>query len=157
MHRDLKPENLIFANPKDDAVLMIADFGLGIQIKSPENLIYTRCGSPGYVAPEILRDEGYNHQCDIFSAGVIFYAILTGKTLFDGHDFHTVLNNNRICNFAISQKHWKNISLPAQDLVMRMLCQDRHKRITAQQCLEHPWFGDNLDKNFQAIENIHQI
>ena len=157
MHRDLKPENLIFLDSEDDSVLKIADFGLCVQIAGEDDLQYNRCGSPGYVAPEILRDEGYNYQCDIFSAGVIFYAILTGKTLFDGASFTTVLNNNKNCKFRISQKHWKNISPEAQDLVMKMLHQDWKKRITAQGALDHPWFKNSSNSENQAAENIHQI
>ena len=61
MHRDLKPENLIFLDSEDDSVLKIADFGLCVQIAGEDDLQYNRCGSPGYVAPEILRDEGYNY------------------------------------------------------------------------------------------------
>ena len=79
MHRDLKPENLIFAKQDDDSVLQITDFGLTLQMQGKDQLFHDQCGSPGYVAPEVLRQEGYNQQCDMFSAGVILYTILTGK------------------------------------------------------------------------------
>ena len=106
-------------------------------------MLYIPCGSLGYVAPEILRDEGYNHQCDIFSAGVIFYAILTGKALFEGPDARTLLKNNKECNFKIQKKHWSIISEDARDLVMKMLKDDKNSRITAKEALHHPWFKTN--------------
>ena len=106
-------------------------------------MLYTPCGSLGYVAPEILREEGYNHQCDIFSAGVIFYAILTGRALFEGTDAQTLLTNNKECNFKIHPKHWNIISEEARDLVMKMLKDDKNSRITAKEALQHPWFKTN--------------
>ena len=79
VHRDLKPENLIFASKNDNTSIIIADFGLATQLHSQEHKLTLRCGSPGYVAPEVLRDEGYNCSSDVFSAGVIFYHMLTGR------------------------------------------------------------------------------
>ena len=74
VHRDLKPENLILAEKDNDYNLKIADFGLASYISIGEKLSL-RCGSPGYVAPELLEDKGYNAQADIFSAGVILYVM----------------------------------------------------------------------------------
>lgn len=73
MHRDIKPENLIL---KDEMSfdLKLADFGLSELINKKENL-FTRCGTPGYVAPEVLEDKKYDTKCDIFSAGVILYIL----------------------------------------------------------------------------------
>lgn len=72
IHRDLKPENLILAS--NDTHLKIADFGLAT-ISQPGQLETLRCGSVGYVAPEILNNQGYNTQADIFSAGIILYIL----------------------------------------------------------------------------------
>jgi calcium-dependent protein kinase len=74
VHRDLKPENLILASKDNDYNIKIADFGLASYIKKGEALSL-RCGSPGYVAPEILGDKGYHCKADIFSAGVILYVM----------------------------------------------------------------------------------
>jgi serine/threonine protein kinase len=92
VHRDLKPENLLF---KDDDIssLKIVDFGLadkyrGIPLKM-------KCGSPGYVAPEVLNDAGYDCKADIFGAGIILYILLTGKFVFSGQTYKEVLAKNR--------------------------------------------------------------
>ena len=73
MHRDLKPENLILKDD-DDYDIRLADFGLAEFVDKKE-FLFRRCGTPGYVAPEILNDQPYDTKCDIFSAGVILYIL----------------------------------------------------------------------------------
>ena len=73
MHRDLKPENLILKD-ENSFEIVIADFGLA-SFKTG-TLLFKRCGTPGYVAPEILDDKEYDEKVDIFSAGVIYYILL---------------------------------------------------------------------------------
>ena len=86
VHRDLKPENLILGSKENISDVKIADFGLATVLSHSEEKLKLRCGSPGYVSPELLRNEGYSCSADIFSAGVIFYVILTGRPLFKGQD-----------------------------------------------------------------------
>lgn len=74
MHRDIKPENLILKDSQNDSEIKIADFGLAASIHN-NDLLFKRCGTPGYVAPEILEDERYDEKVDIFSAGVILYIL----------------------------------------------------------------------------------
>lgn len=139
VHRDLKPENLILASKENDYNLKIADFGLASFISKNE-LLYLRCGSPGYVAPELLEDKGYNTKADIFSAGVILYVMLTGRPAFPGTNIHEILLKNKRCDIAFPPKYWDKISSPAKDLVIRMLNKDPKQRIPAKECLNHPWF-----------------
>ena len=84
MHRDLKPENLLLKDKDNDYDIVIADFGLATFIN--EDILFKRCGTPGFVAPEILLykegDPFYDEKCDVFSAGVIFYLLITGKQPF---------------------------------------------------------------------------
>lgn len=81
MHRDLKPENILLRKKNDLFNLVIADFGLATETKIPvSQIFFKRCGTPGFVAPEILsykenQDPFYNEKCDIFSAGIIFYVL----------------------------------------------------------------------------------
>lgn len=84
-HRDLKPENLLVTlEDLDEAVIKISDFGLARKVTT-ENKASTVCGTPGYVAPEILSEEPYDHRCDYWSLGVILYVLCCGKPPF----FHT--------------------------------------------------------------------
>jgi calcium/calmodulin-dependent protein kinase I len=79
VHRDLKPENLLFASPALDAEIKIADFGLSKSVGSTKDAIMkTACGTPGYVAPEILGSAGYGAPVDMWSCGVILYVLLCG-------------------------------------------------------------------------------
>ncbi len=128
VHRDLKTEDCILANKDKDYNLKIADFGLASYISKTE-LLYLRCGSPGYVAPELLEDKGYNTKADIFSAGVILYVMLTGRPAFPGANIHEILMKNKRGEVAYPPKYWDKISIEAKDLVSKMLNKDTKLRI----------------------------
>ena len=94
VHRDLKPENLILTSNQNAYDILIADFGLAAQLTNPDEKLTFRCGSPGYVSPELLQEKGYNCISDMFSAGVIFYVMLTGRPLFKGSNPNSILAKN---------------------------------------------------------------
>ena len=79
IHRDIKPENLLLKTKENDSEIVLADFGLATYL-AQEKILFKRCGTPGFVAPEILNfkegDKFYDEKCDIFSAGVIFFLLL---------------------------------------------------------------------------------
>ena len=74
IHRDLKPENIVFRDKEDPHDVVIVDFGFATKVADYKNL-FTRCGTPGYVAPEVLNDFPYNCKADVFSSGIIFYIL----------------------------------------------------------------------------------
>lgn len=80
VHRDLKPENLLYTTTEPDAIVKISDFGLAKVISN--DLMTTACGTPGYVAPEILIGHGYDLAVDYWSIGVILYVLLCGYPPF---------------------------------------------------------------------------
>lgn len=82
VHRDLKPENLLLLSKHNGYEFKVADFGLAAKVKT--ETLTLRCGSPGYVAPEILKNKQYGYKVDVFSLGVILYIILSGRTPFKG-------------------------------------------------------------------------
>lgn len=88
MHRDLKPQNILLKSQLNDTDIVLADFGLAMFMK--DEPLFKRCGTPGFVAPEILKYESdfefYDEKCDIFSAGAIFYMLLTGNCPFYGEN-----------------------------------------------------------------------
>ncbi len=97
MHRDLKPENLIFRTPgSSDCV--IADFGLA-EFADSEEYLFVRCGTPGYVAPEVINIKDmktkYEPICDLFSLGLIFHILLLGVSAFPGKTYNEVLKRTR--------------------------------------------------------------
>jgi len=75
-HRDLKPENLLYATPEEGSLIKVSDFGFA-KI-STNDVMLTQCGTPGYVAPEILDNKGYGKEVDYWSIGIILYVLLCG-------------------------------------------------------------------------------
>lgn len=142
VHRDLKPENLILASKDNDYDLRIADFGLASFVKEGE-LLKLRCGSPGYVAPEILEDVGYAENSDVFSAGVILYVLLTGRPVFRGYNLNEILLKNKRCEIEYPDKYWSKISHQAKDIVAKLLNKNPHERISAAEALQHEWFNQD--------------
>ena len=145
MHRDLKPENMILDKKGDlgESVLKLVDFGLSTQCDVPEYL-FKRCGTPGYVAPEVINAASnenvhYSTKCDVFSAGVIFYIMLTGKTPFEGHTFQEVLAQNRACKIDFKNQKLRK-SAHVLDLVQKMLENNPNGRISARDALNHEFF-----------------
>lgn len=94
LHRDIKPENIVFKTEGEDIDLGIVDLGFATFEGDYRNL-FTRCGTPGYVAPEVLNDQEYNCKADIFSLGVILYIILTGNMPFQGNTYEEIVKKNK--------------------------------------------------------------
>jgi serine/threonine protein kinase len=133
VHRDLKLENIIMAC-EHQVDFKLIDFGLSYMSHATQS---EKCGSPGYMAPEIMYQSRYDNKIDIFSAGVILYIILTGRQPFTGKSADIVLRKNIECNYKLSRK----LSAPAKDLIRLMMQPDPEKRPSASQLLEHPWFA----------------
>ena len=161
VHRDLKPENLLLASKDNDLDLRIADFGLASFIKEGEQLSY-RCGTPGYVGPELLEDKGYDRKVDIFSVGVILYVLLSGRPAFLGFNVNEILIKNKKCQVEFPEKYWGKISDTAKDLVLKMMQKDPKDRITAKEALEHEWFTqdqsgiNNMVIDFAGVQAENQ-
>lgn len=87
MHRDIKPDNILVhsIHGENDCEIKLADLGLAVFTNRDEKLFH-KCGTPGYVAPEIFKDGGYSYKADMFSMGSVFFNLLTGCYLFCGND-----------------------------------------------------------------------
>ena len=133
VHRDLKLENIMMAQ-ENDFEFKIIDFGLAYLSSSTQS---TKCGSPGYVAPEMLYNFRYDNKIDIFSAGVIMYILLSGKHPFEARNITNILQKNIECKFSVNKK----ISEGATEILKFMMEPDPDLRPTASQILEHPWFN----------------
>jgi calcium/calmodulin-dependent protein kinase I len=145
VHRDIKLDNILIKRieEKENYEVRIADFGLATFTPNDE-LIHHKCGSPGYVAPEIFKKEGYSYKVDIFSLGSVLFNLLTGRYLFSADCQQDLLIKNIKCQTAHIIKYLKNNSEECRDLLFRMIDADPAKRPSANEALMHDWF--NSDK-----------
>merc|ERR1712083_331462 len=164
VHRDLKPENLLYSSPADDATIKVADFGLA-RIVSGKDMMKTACGTPGYVAPEILKNMGYDSGAvDVWSSGVILYILLCGFPPFYEEELPALFDQILHARYDFPSPWWDTICKGAKDLVMKMLEIDPKKRLTAAQVRQHPWVvsclggtvGDNkLPETIDALRKYN--
>jgi len=143
VHRDLKPENVLYANESEESPVKIADFGLGklVQLESAAPApMRTVCGTPIYVAPEVLIKKGYGMECDVWSAGVILYILLCGFPPFDQDESVAVIFDHiKKAKYDFPSPYWDEISDEAKHLVRSMLTASPRDRISGKEALEHPW------------------
>jgi len=141
-HRDLKPENLLLKDTTDEAVVKITDFGLSkIFADSAEGevVMKTACGTPGYVAPEVLTHENYSSQVDLWSIGVIVYILLCGFPPFYGDNDAQMFRKIKAGSYKFLSPYWDKISLDAKDFVGKLLVVDPKQRMDCRAALKHRW------------------
>lgn len=156
-HRDLKPENILLSSSEDKETLVkITDFGLS-KFFDETTLMKTFCGTPNYLAPEVLKTKGeaaYTNKIDNWSLGVILYICLVGYPPFSDENSHTSMEQQIIQGaYDFPYDYWSNISKEAVDLIKKLMCTDPDKRITLNEVLEHKWLKDSLDVTTRA----HQL
>uniref|UniRef100_A0A3Q1BHN0 non-specific serine/threonine protein kinase n=1 Tax=Amphiprion ocellaris TaxID=80972 RepID=A0A3Q1BHN0_AMPOC len=143
VHRDLKPSNILYVDESGNAEsIRICDFGFAKQLRAENGLLMTPCYTANFVAPEVLKKQGYDAACDIWSLGVLLYTMLTGFTPFANGPEDTpeeILARIGSGKFSLSGGYWNSVSAEAKDLVSKMLHVDPHQRLTAGQVLRHPW------------------
>ena len=158
-HRDLKPENLLLTSLDDDAKVKIADFGFAKRVPRPCSLS-TRCGSPAYMAPELVNYKMYDERVDNWSIGVIIYTILGGFNPFARDTVHLTLQEIRQANYQFEKEYWNGISPDAKRFVTALLTLDPNERITAEEALLHPWMtgkGDDLKQNKIDLDQFKEF
>lgn len=150
VHRDLKPENLLYSTPQMNSEIKITDFGLAKAKEDGTNNLDTACGTPGYVAPEVLVGARYGAAVDIWSVGVILYILLCGFPPFYDESTRELYKQIRKGKFGFPAPYWTEISDSAKDVVKKCLTVDPEKRATPDELLAHPWIsgGEASDKKF---------
>ncbi|KAM3143099.1 hypothetical protein pb186bvf_004685 [Paramecium bursaria] len=146
IHRDIKLENIMLSRANDIRDIKIIDFGLAIYQSQKHRL--SICGTPGYIAPEILRcedslDSYFSTHCDVFSAGVIFYKLLTKKTLFKAENTMEIMDLNRKCQINFQDLEYR-YQKEAINLLRQMLNPNPLHRPSASECLKHSYFDCKL-------------
>jgi len=140
IHRDLKPENLVYVDKKKEHIC-VTDFGLSKSVENEGDLMKTACGTPAFVAPEILRQERYDSQVDMWSLGVILYTMLCGYPPFIAKNLPALYRIIKSGDVKFDRRYWKKISPEAKDCVCGLLTVDAKKRLNPVELLKHNWLN----------------
>lgn len=137
IHRDLKPENLLLKEKGDDTEILVADFGFAKHV--PEEGLKTRCGTPAFVAPEILVGDRYNTQADMWSVGCLLYMLIGGYPPFQDENHRGLFRKIRAADFTFHDIYWENVSVHAKQLISKLLTVDPQLRLSAESSLLTTW------------------
>ena len=169
VHRDIKPENILLESNKDFNQIKVIDFGISV-VKEPDAMIKESIGTPYYIAPEVWK-KSYNEKCDVWSAGVIMYILLSGTPPFNAATDAEMKKMILEGSYSIEGGIWDEVSDNAKDLISKLLTYEEKDRTCAGEALSHPWITElceskiddkvakkalmNLSK-FRAEEKIKQ-
>ncbi|KAM6465508.1 serine/threonine-protein kinase D1 isoform 2-T2 [Liasis olivaceus] len=149
VHCDLKPENVLLASADPFPQVKLCDFGFA-RIIGEKSFRRSLVGTPAYLAPEVLRNKGYNRSLDMWSVGVIIYVSLSGTFPFnEDEDIHDQIQN---AAFMYPPNPWKEISHEAIDLINNLLQVKMRKRYSVDKTLSHPWLQD-----YQAWLDLREL
>ncbi|CAK0808631.1 unnamed protein product, partial [Prorocentrum cordatum] len=182
MHRDLKPENILLASKVSNTDVKISDFGLAKMSRDyPRRLprSHSICGSDFYLAPEVIKQEEYGREIDIWAVpaarsgpppwpmvrfcppptvGVIAYVLLSGSLPFFHNVLHKLYRQIVERDLSFPEQAWKNVSKGAQDFILRMLQVRPGDRLTADQALSHPFLrGTNGGTSFNSVDSHNPL
>ncbi|KAF9921697.1 hypothetical protein FBU30_008235 [Linnemannia zychae] len=185
IHRDIKPENILFepipiipsppgAKPDEDdkedegvfqagiggggiGRVMIADFGLSKVVWNEQTM--TPCGTVGYTAPEIVKDERYSKSVDMWAMGCVLYTLLCGFPPFYDESIQALTEKVARGQYSFLSPWWDEISASAKDLITHLLCVNPNERYTIDQFLAHPWIkaGEMTTKVVEEITPIDNV
>lgn len=133
LHRDIKLDNILLDGK---GTIKIADFGVSHIIRSRFDMIRDQCGTPAYIAPEILRGKGYyGFQADLWSAGVVLYAMIYGTVPFKGATIEDLQRVVLKAKYTLKD----NVSPEVRDLIKGLIERNPNKRLNVSEVLQHPW------------------
>ncbi|NXA02396.1 MYLK2 kinase, partial [Nesospiza acunhae] len=144
LHLDLKPENILCVAATGHMVKII-DFGLARRY-NPNEKLKVNFGTPEFLSPEVVNYEQVSYTTDMWSMGVITYMLLSGLSPFLGDDDTETLNNVLAANWYFDEETFESVSNEAKDFVSNLIIKDKSARMSADQCLQHPWLNNLAEK-----------
>ncbi|CDW74164.1 serine threonine protein kinase [Stylonychia lemnae] len=146
IHKDITPQNILISeqngnSSKPHQKVYLADFGLAIQLNENKQQQFNICGTPGYIAPEILRSNNHNLKNDLFGVGCVLFKMLRGKNLFQGQNGREIIKTNAYCKTElILENQLRLYSCDLREFLVQILNPSVDERISLSEALEHKWF-----------------
>lgn len=158
VHRDIKPQNIFLEFKSDNSAIKVGDFGFAKRVHTPKSL-NMRCGTPSYVAPEILKNQPYDQSCDMWSVGVVLYVLLCGYTPFHEEKQERMFERIKVADFEFHPEDWDPISREAKDLISGLMRTNPDKRLTASQALNSKWITgiSDMDLSKRSLESQRNL
>ncbi|NXW62249.1 MYLK2 kinase, partial [Eurystomus gularis] len=144
LHLDLKPENILCVAAVGHMVKII-DFGLARRY-NPQEKLKVNFGTPEFLSPEVVNYEQVSYSTDMWSMGVITYMLLSGLSPFLGDNDTETLNNVLAANWYFDEETFESVSDEAKDFVSNLIIKEKSARMSAAQCLQHPWLNNLAEK-----------
>ena len=138
VHRDIKPENILLSDESEIPTIKLADFGLS-KLVGPNDTLDVPCGTLGYVAPEVLMQQPYTKQVDLWSVGVVTYLMLRGRLPFDSKDKHVLVQKTIDARLDLNPAYWGKFTQYVGDFLRKLITKDPSERLSVEQALEHQW------------------
>lgn len=163
VHRDIKPWNLFITKNMD---IKLGDFGLATYIKYENHILKNICGTPNYIAPEIINKTGYSYECDLWSLGILIYYMAFGYAPFDDNIIDNIYEKIKKIDYTFPKE--KNVSKELKSLIQNILILDPNKRLNLDEIKNHEFFKTTvtlqtlpdftlhypLDKGFEINNDI---
>jgi len=152
-HRDLKPENLLLVNRMQASEIVMADFGTAQYVPEKAGFLKTRCGTPAFVAPEVIAGQPYGCQVDMWSIGTLLYMLLGGFPPFSDPTFQGLFRKIQAADYDFSHPSFRSVSVQAKQCLASLLRVDPYYRATASQALQSNWFTDGIsDEDLSKVD-----
>lgn len=157
VHRDIKPENVMLTDPTDPTSVKLIDFGLAAYISSSR--MHMHCGSPGFVAPEVIQRRPYDSRADVFSIGVLLFVMLTGTLPFAGGQgpVDNVIARNERCVFDLTHPNFQHISNELKHFLCWTMQPDPSRRLTVRQAFMHPWIVGSIPQSDRVASLVRAL
>ncbi|XP_019430768.1 PREDICTED: serine/threonine-protein kinase ATG1c-like isoform X2 [Lupinus angustifolius] len=156
IHRDLKPQNLLLSRNDERSVLKIADFGFARSLQ-PRGLAETLCGSPLYMAPEIMQLQKYDAKADLWSVGAILFQLVTGRTPFTGNNQIQLLQNIMKSTELQFPPDNRSLSIDCKDLCQKLLRRNPVERLTFEEFFNHPFLSQKQPERDESLRSTSRL